>query len=167
MFISVRPSSPASSMRPLGQAQGQLAAEEREAGITQQVRQTTDVVLVAVGQHAADDVVGSFDQPGEVGQDEVDAEHVGVGEHQAAVDEQQGLLELEHGAVATDLPEPAEEGDVDRGCHQLRSSSTLRARSASPSGTGPIGGRQSPTFRPSTRRSVLVGMGFGASSPVS
>ena len=51
-------------------------------------------------------------QVGEVGQHEVDAEHVGVGEHQAAVEQHDATVELDGRAVAADLAEPAEEGDA-------------------------------------------------------
>ena len=53
-------------------------------------------------------------QEREVGQDEVDAVHVGVGEHQPAVDDEQPALLLQHHAVAPDLAETAQEGDADR-----------------------------------------------------
>ena len=59
-----------------------------------------------------DDAVGVLAQPGEVGQHEVDAEHVGIGEHQAAVEQQDRVLVLEGRAVAADLAEAAEERDA-------------------------------------------------------
>ena len=64
------------------------------------------------------DAVGVLAQVGEVGQHEVDAVHVGTGEHQPAVDEQDAAVVadalLDRHAVAADLPEPAEEDDADR-----------------------------------------------------
>ena len=47
----------------------------------------------------------------EVGQDQVDAGLLGLGEQHAAVDDQQPAVELEHGHVAADLAEPAERDD--------------------------------------------------------
>ena len=44
---------------------------------------------------------------------------------------------------------------------------TSRALASSQAGAGPIGRRASPTARPRTFMSALVGMGLGASSPVS
>ena len=97
-----------------GQAERERRAVDRERAVAQQVRQAADVVLVAVGGDARLDAVGVLAQVREVGQDEVDAVHVGVGEHQPAVDEQQAAVLLEHHAVAADLAETAEEGDADR-----------------------------------------------------
>jgi hypothetical protein len=76
-----------------------------------------DVVLVAVGGDERDDAVGVLAQVGEVGQDQVDAVHVGFGEHEAAVDEHDravgssGAL-LDRHAVAADLAEATEEDDA-------------------------------------------------------
>ena len=71
------------------------------------------VVLVAVGDDAPLDAVGVLAQPREVGQHEVDAEHVGVGEHQPAVEQHDAPGQLDRRAVAADLAEPAEERDAD------------------------------------------------------
>ena len=60
-----------------GQAERDRRAVDREAQLAQQVLQRADVVLVAVGGDDADDAVGVLAQPGEVGQHEVDAVHVG------------------------------------------------------------------------------------------
>ena len=60
------------------------------------------------------DAVGVLAQVGEVGQDEVDAGHVGVGEHDPAVDDEDAVVDLEAEAVAADLAEPAEEDDRER-----------------------------------------------------
>ena len=63
------------------------------------------------------DPVGVLPQPGEVREDEVDAEHLELGEHQAAVEQEELVLALEDHAVAADLAEAAEEGDGDGGGH--------------------------------------------------
>src|SRR5581483_6003704 len=96
-----------------GQPQGQRRAVEGEGELAQQERQAAGVVLVAVGQHATLDPLPVLAQPGEVRQDEIDAGHVEVGEHEPAVDEQDPTAVLAGGAVAADLPQPAEEGDGD------------------------------------------------------
>ena len=102
-----------------GQAERERRAVDREAELAQQERQAADVVLVAVGGDAAVDAVGVLAQVREVGQHEVDAEHVDVGEHQPAVEEHDAAVDLDARAVAPDLPEPAEERDRDRSRHQL------------------------------------------------
>ena len=100
-----------------GQAEGQRRAVDRERELAQQEREPAAVVLVAVGDDAALDAVGVLAQVGEVGQHEVDPEHVGVGEHEPAVEEHDAVVDLDAGAVAPDLTEAAEEDDSNRGGH--------------------------------------------------
>ena len=58
--------------------------------------------------------VGVFPEVGEVGQHQIDAGHVEVGEHEPAVEEHDAPVDLDAGAVAADLPEAPEEDDPDR-----------------------------------------------------
>ena len=69
------------------------------------------MVFVRVGEEHAVDPIGVLPQVREVGEDEVDARHVGVGEHEPAVDDEDAVVDLEAEAVAADLPEPTEEDD--------------------------------------------------------
>ena len=145
--------------------------------IAQQELEAADVVLVTVRGHTTDDAVRVLAEEREVGQHQVDAVHVGVGEHEPAVDEQQLVVLLEHHAVASDLAETAEEVDANRCCHERsqrsaarafsRLACTVAARSASPAGGGPIGNRHSPTENPRWFIITLLGIGLGLSSPVS
>jgi hypothetical protein len=66
------------------------------------------VVLVAVGEDDRLDVLGAVAQVGEVGQDEVDAEHLGGREHQPGVDDDDAALVLDHGHVLADLAQSPE-----------------------------------------------------------
>jgi hypothetical protein len=59
-------------------------------------------------------------QEGEVGQHQVDAEHVELGEHQPHVEQQDAPVDLEARAVAPDLAESPEEGDAYRARHVQR-----------------------------------------------
>ena len=91
------------------QRQGELGADQRDVlALAQQVRHRTDVVLVAVGQHQRVDGVEAVPDRVEVGQDQVDARVVLLGEEHPAVDDQQAAVVLEDGHVAADLAEPAE-----------------------------------------------------------
>ena len=76
----------------------------------------------AVGEHDRLDVVGALAQVGEVGQHEVDAEHLGGREHQPGVDDDDPAVALDDGHVLADLAQPPERA----GCGSSRSS---RARS--------------------------------------
>ena len=155
-----------------GETQGEGRTEDGEREFAQQVRQTTDVVLVTMGGDAAHDAIGVLAQVGEVGQHEVDAQHVEVGEHEPAVDEHDRAVDLDARAVAADLSESSEEGDADRvllSCraHAYSLSCTASARASRSSGPKPMGGRHGPAGCPSARNIALVGTGLGLRSPVS
>ena len=71
------------------------------------------VVLVAVGDDAPFDAVGVLAEPREVGKHEIDAEHVGIREHQPAVEQHDAPGQFDRGAVPAYLTEPSEERDTD------------------------------------------------------
>ena len=75
------------------------------------------MVFVRVREEDRLDPVGVLPQVREVGQHEIDTGHVGVGEHDPAVDEQDPLVDLDAAAVAPDLAQPAQEDDTDRVTH--------------------------------------------------
>jgi len=66
------------------------------------------VVFVAVAEEDAEHLSLAVEQVRDVGQDEVDAEHVLLRKHQAGVDHQDLLLPLESPHVDADLAEAAE-----------------------------------------------------------
>src|SRR4029077_12813764 len=101
-------------------------------------RQAADVVLMAVGQHDADDLSISClpattgrgpQEVRDVRQDEVDAEHVLLREHEPGVHDQDLVLPLEAPHVDPDLAEAAQ-----REVTEARG--RYRRRSCSDSGTG-------------------------------
>ena len=96
----------------LDEGQRQPRADQRDVGAqAQQVRDGADVVLVAVGEDDGLDVVEPVLDVGEVGQDQVDAGLVVLGEEDAAVDDEQPAVDLEDGHVAADVPQAAERDD--------------------------------------------------------
>ena len=98
----------------LEEREGQLRAEQRDVlPPLEQVRHGADVVLVAVREHDADDVVEAVPDRREVGEDQVDAWLVLLGEEHAAVDDEQPAVVLEDGHVAADLAESAERDDAE------------------------------------------------------
>ncbi len=102
------------------QGQGQLGAHQRDVlPFAQQVRRGADVVLVAVGEHQGLDVAEPVSNGREVGEDQVDAGVVVLGEQDPAVDDEQPAGVLEDGHVAPDLAEPAERDDPERSLRQL------------------------------------------------
>jgi len=91
------------------QGEGEPGADDRHVGPhPQQERDRADVVLVAVREHQRVHLVEAVLDGAEVGQDQVDAGLVVLGEQHAAVDDQQPAVVLEHGHVPTDLADPTE-----------------------------------------------------------
>ena len=102
------------------EADRQLGAVNGRFEIAQKVGQTAGVVLVAVGEDDPVHLVLVLVQVGELGQHQVDAGHVGIGEHDPAVDDDDAALDLDTGAITADLAEPSEEDDPDGpGCGAL------------------------------------------------
>ena len=97
--------------QPAGEGRG-VDGHARE--VRQDVRQPADVVLVGVGDQERPDVGLALAEVGDVGDDEVDAEHLLVGEHQAAVDDDDVVAVLDDVHVLADLPHPAERDDPER-----------------------------------------------------
>ena len=70
------------------------------------------MILVAVREDDRVEAAGRVAQVGEVGQHEVDAEHLVAREREAAVDQDAALALLDHGHVVADLAEAAERDDA-------------------------------------------------------
>ena len=97
------------------QAAGQGRGVDRHAReLRQDVRQRADVVLVGMGDEERLDVGAALLEIGDVGDDEVDAEHLLVREHQAAVDDDDLVAVFEDVHVLADLAHPAERDDSER-----------------------------------------------------
>jgi hypothetical protein len=94
---------------------GQGAGIDRHAReLGQDVGQRADVVLVGMGDQERPDLVAVLLEIADVGDDEVDAEHLLVGEHEAAIDDDDVVAVLEHVHVLADLPHPAKRDDAER-----------------------------------------------------
>ena len=94
------------------QATRQRRGVDGHAGeLGQDVGQAADVVLVGVGDDEGLDLLALVAQVVDVGHDEVDAVHLLLGEHQAAVDDDDlvGVLEDRH--VLADLADAAQRDD--------------------------------------------------------
>ena len=97
------------------QAAGEGRGVDRHAReLGQDVRQGADVILVGVGDEEGPDVGLALLEVGDVGDDEVDPEHLLVGEHQAAVDDDDVVAVLEHVHVLADFADAAERDDPER-----------------------------------------------------
>ena len=85
------------------------AVEER-----QHVRHRADVILVAVRQHERLDLVAPRLDVGHVGNDQIDAELIGIREHDAGVDEDRGVLPRHRHHVHAELADAAQWDDLER-----------------------------------------------------
>ncbi len=73
--------------------------------------QAADVVLVAVGEDDGADVLLVLNQVGDVGNDDVDAQQLRFGEHEAGVDDDDVVFPAKGEAVHAELAEAAEGDD--------------------------------------------------------
>lgn len=113
----------------LDEREGQLGADERDVRLqAQQIRDTTDVVLVSVREDDALDVVETVPDGGEVRKDQVDSRLLLFGEEDAAVDDEQAAAVLEHRHVAADFAEAAQRGDPQAALRELRRGAEFRMR---------------------------------------
>lgn len=113
----------------LDEGERQLGADQRDVRLlAQEVRNAADVVLVAVREHDAVDVVEAVPDGREVRQDQVDAGLLLLGEEDAAVDDEQAAVVLEDRHVAADLTEAAERGDAQATLRELRRGAEFRMR---------------------------------------
>ena len=135
-----------------GEPERERRAVDRHADLAQQVLQRADVVLVAVGGDDGDDPRGVLAQVREVGQHEVDAVHVGVGEHQPAVDEQDAAV----GPVA-DRPPPTSIAMQLRPISPSPPRKTTRTASRASAGTAAAGAGRSGLATGGDQRLVDVG----------
>ena len=97
----------------LHQGQGQLRADQGDVRpLPEQVGDRADVVLVRVREDHRLHLVEPAVEVAEVGQDQVHAGLVRIGEQDAAVDDEQAAAVLEDGHVPADLAKPAEGDDA-------------------------------------------------------
>ena len=105
-------------MRPSvsGVACGQARRIDGRVDPVHHIRQRADVVLVAVGDEEAAELLLIFCKIGDVRNDKVHAVHVVLGEAEAAVDDDHVLAVFQHGHVLADLIQTAERNDLQFFC---------------------------------------------------
>ena len=148
----VLPARPCSSSLFLMRPQVRRGAVDGQIKFLQQIRDAADVVLMAVGDEQALDLILILYHEREIGDDHVHAEHITVREDEAAVHNDHIAAALVHGHVLAHFPQAAQRIDVDG--HSgllglLRAAGTPRIIGAASAGallaavvTGPVlGGR--------------------------
>ena len=91
------------------------SGDRRARELAQKIRDAADMIFVPVRHHDAAQLVRALANVGEIVDDHVDAEHLFVGEHQAAVDHDQIVVRLDDRHVAADFAAPAEGDDANVG----------------------------------------------------
>ena len=99
----------------LDEPERQPCAEHRHRPVErlEKVRQSARVVLVTVSDDDGAELVLALHDVGEVGQDQIDPGVIVVGEHDAGIDDDHVVTELDDGHVLADLVEPAERDDAE------------------------------------------------------
>ena len=94
------------------QTVGQGRAVDRRVGGLEDVGDGPDVILMAVGNEEAAQLLLTVDEIGDVGDDQIDAVHIVLGEAQTAVHDDHIVAVFEHGHILPDLIQPAERDDA-------------------------------------------------------
>ena len=99
------------------QAQGHLRAVNGHLTIQvfNKIRQGTRMVLMAVRDHDAAQLVGVLEHVGVIRKDKIHAGMIVIGKHEAGIVEHHVALALEHGHVLADGVKAAERDDLQRG----------------------------------------------------
>ena len=93
------------------QRKGELRTDNRDVRPQlEQKRDRADVVFVPVGHHERIHLVETVLDVPQIGQDQVDAGFVVIGEQHATVDDEQSAEVLENGHVSADFVDTAERG---------------------------------------------------------
>lgn len=92
---------------PLDHRLGVAGAVDRRIELRKDVGDGPDVVLVAMRENQAPDVLAVVDQVGEVGDDDVDAEQLAARKHQPRVDDDNIVSAAQSQHVHAELAKPA------------------------------------------------------------
>ena len=98
------------------EAAGQAGAVDGQIELLQQVGDAADVVLMAVGDEQALDLILILHHKGEVGDDHIDAEHIVIREDEAAVHDDHIAAALIDRHVLAHFAEAAQRIDMDGRC---------------------------------------------------
>ncbi len=92
--------------------EGELGAPDGDVEFREHPGKAADVVLVAVGEDDSANALAVLDEVGDVGDDDVDAEKLGFGEHEPGVDDDNVVSPADGHAVHAELAEAPERDDL-------------------------------------------------------
>ena len=96
--------------------QGELGAPDGNIQFAENPGQGADVVFVAVREHDAAHMLAILQQVRNVGDDDVDAQQLGFGKHEAGVDHDDVVAVADGHAVHTELAHPAQRNNMQFSC---------------------------------------------------
>ncbi len=96
----------------LQNAQRQARAIDRHVDLLQHIRQRADVILMAMREHDGLDLVFVLQQIGNIRNNEVDAQHIVLWEHQTRIDDEDFLVATDYRHVLADFPQTAQGDDL-------------------------------------------------------
>ena len=97
----------------LNQGEGQLGAVYGNVDFLEQIRQPADMVLVAMGQHHAPELVNIPLQVGKVRNDNIHPQHFRIRERQTAVDQEHVVSTFHNRHILADLVQAAQGNNPD------------------------------------------------------
>ena len=92
--------------------QRELGAPDGDVQFAENPGQGADVVFVAVREDDAAHMLAIFEQVRNVGDDDVDAQQLGFGEHQAGIDHDDVVAQADGHAVHAELAQPAQRNNM-------------------------------------------------------
>jgi hypothetical protein len=92
--------------------QRELGGPDGNVQFAENPGQGADVVFVAVREHDAAHMLAILEQVRNVGNDDVDAQQLGLGEHQAGIDHDDVIAIADGHAVHTELAHPAQRNNM-------------------------------------------------------
>ena len=96
----------------LQNAQRQARAIDRHVDLLQHIRQRADVILMTMREHDGLDLVFVLQQIGNIRNNEVDAQHIVLWEHQTRIDDEDFLVATDYRHVLADFPQTAQGDDL-------------------------------------------------------
>src|SRR5437667_8633007 len=92
--------------------QGEFRAVDRDGELSKNPGQAADVVFMAVSENDGANMLAIFQQIGDIGDDDVNAQQLGFREHEAGVNHDDVVTPAKGNAVHAELNEAVERGEV-------------------------------------------------------
>ena len=92
--------------------QRQPRTVNRHVNLLQHIRKRTDMVLMPVGEDDGLNLFAILQQIRNIGNHEINSQHIVLGEHQSCVDQQNLIVHAKNRHIFADLPQAAQRNDL-------------------------------------------------------